>query len=185
MKGKTFFICFFWIALILFAICFMFQFFTKDEIIEFEEYIPEEEISEEQERQTLVTLYFQDKESKVIMPEARLIDVKKLINNPCEVLINLLLEGPKNEKFTSVIPKGTKLNDVTVQGNMAIVDFSTDFIREIKLGAVEENKIVYSIVNTLTELSEIESVKILIDGHEGTAFDDKAIDFKNPFVRID
>ena len=52
-------------------------------------------------------------------------------------------------------------------------------------GTEEESKIVYSIVNTLVELTEIESVKILIDGKEGLCFEDGQIDFKSPFVRMD
>lgn len=184
MKGKIF-LCVLLIAVLAIVAFFVVQSFTKEEEIEFTEYTPQEEISGEQERKTLVTLYFQNKETKMLMPEARLIDVKLLIENPYATLINLLLEGPKNEKLQSVIPKGTKLNGVTVKGDMAIVDFSTEFIKDIKLGAEEESKIVYSVVNTLVELTEIDSVKILIDGHEGTAFDDGAIDFKNAFVRMD
>lgn len=184
MKGKIFF-CILLLAILAIIVFFVVQSFTKEDEVQFTEYTPQEEISEEQERQTLVTLYFQNKESKMLMPEARLIDVKLLIENPYATLINLLLEGPKNEKLQSVIPKGTKLNGVTVKGDMAIVDFSSEFIRDIKLGAEEESKIVYSVVNTLVELTEIDSVKILIDGNEKRAFDDKGIDFKNPFVRMD
>lgn len=63
-----------------------------------EEYTPQEEISEEQLRQTIVTLYFLSKDTKEITPEARLVDIKDIITNPYENLINLLIEGPKNEK---------------------------------------------------------------------------------------
>ena len=68
---------------------------------------------------------------------------------------------------------------------MALVDLTEEFINGIQLGAEEESKIVYSIVNTLVELTEIDSVKILIDGREGVAFADGAINFKNAFVRMD
>lgn len=68
---------------------------------------------------------------------------------------------------------------------MAIVDLSEEFIKDIKLGAEEESKIVYSIVNTLVELTEIESVKILINGKENMEFADGAIKFDQPFVKID
>ena len=47
---------------------------------EMTEYTPQEEISEEQMRQTMVSLYF--KNDNGLIPEARLIDVKELINNP-------------------------------------------------------------------------------------------------------
>ncbi len=185
MKGKKIFIGLIAVLLVGIALYFAICYFTKEEEPEFTEYTPQEEISQEQERKTLVTLYFQNKETKVLMPEARLIDAKLLIQNPYATLIGLLLNGPKNEKLQSVIPQGTRLNKVELKGDMAIVDLSAEFIKGIKLGAEEESKMVYSIVNTLVELTEIESVKILIDGKENECFEDKAIDFKNAFVRAD
>lgn len=185
MKGKKFFIGVIIALLVVVAILFIMSFFTESEEINIVEYTPQEEISEQQERQTLVTLYFQNKESKMLMPEARLIDAKLLIQNPYSTLIGLLLNGPKNEKLESVIPQGTRLNKVDIKGDMAIVDLSEEFIKGIKLGAEEESKIVYSIVNTLVELTEIDCVKILIDGKEGACFEDEAINFKAPFVRND
>ena len=62
------------------------------------EYLPEEEISEEQLRQTIVSLYFSNKDTKELMPEGRLIDVKLLLNEPYTTLMQLLIDGPKNEK---------------------------------------------------------------------------------------
>ena len=56
-----------------------------------EEYVPEEEITEEQLRQTIVSLYFLDKQSNELVPEARLIDIKEMMSNPYEKLINLLI----------------------------------------------------------------------------------------------
>lgn len=64
-----------------------------------EEYVPEEEITEEQVRQTIVSLYFPNKETNELNPEARLIDIKEIMNNAQEKLISLLVEGPKNEKI--------------------------------------------------------------------------------------
>ena len=75
-----------------------------------QEYTPEAEISEEQVRQTIVSLYFPLKENDKLNPEARLIDIKEIINNPYEKLVELLIEGPKNEKNKKIIPEGTKLN---------------------------------------------------------------------------
>lgn len=157
----------------------------QEEQVSFTEYTPQEEISAEQERQTLVTLYFVNKETKMLMPEARLIDAKLLTQNPYATLVGLLLNGPKNEKLESVIPVGTRLNKVEINKGMAIVDLSEEFVKGVKVGAEEESKIVYSIVNTLVELTEIESVKILIDGKEGACFEDEQMNFKEPFVRID
>lgn len=185
MKGKKFLIGLIVVLVAVVVVLFIMSFFTKEEEPTFTEYTPQEEISQEQERKTLVTLYFQNKETKMLMPEARLIDAKLLIQNPYSTLVGLLLNGPKNEKLETVIPQGTRLNGVEIKGDMAVVDLSAEFIKGAKRGAEEESKIVYSIVNTLVELTEIDSVKILIDGKEGACFEDEAINFKEAFVRTD
>lgn len=48
-----------------------------------------------------------------------------------------------------------------------------------------ENMTIYSIVNTLTELNEVNSVKILINGREDQSFKDNKINFKNAFMRVE
>ena len=67
----------------------------ENEAIVGDEYTPEAEISEEQARQTIVTLYFQNKETKTLTTEARLVDIKDLMNTPYEKLMNLLIEDLK------------------------------------------------------------------------------------------
>ena len=118
------------------------------------------------------------------MPEARLIDAKLLLENPYKELINMLIEGPKNNSLETVIPKGTKVNSAKLEKTMLVLDLSKEFIKEENLGKTEETKIVYSIVNTLVELTEVDSVKILIDGKENEGFADKELTFEEPFTRI-
>ena len=135
-----------------------------------EEYIPEEEIAEEQVRQTIVSLYFPNKETNEINPEARLIDIKEIINDAYEKLVNLLIEGPKNDKNKKIIPDGTKLNKTYLEGDCAVLDFSAEFLNYTKENEKEKTNLINCIVNTLTELTEINKVKILIDGNENTEF---------------
>ncbi len=137
-----------------------------------EEYTPQEEIAEEQVRQTIISLYFPSNETSELNPEARLIDIKEIINNPYEKLINLLIEGPKNEKNKKVIPENTKLNKCYLENDCVTLDFSADFLNYSKENEVEKNNLINSIVNTLTELSEVNKVKILIDGNENEEFKD-------------
>ena len=59
--------------------------------------MPEEEISDEQFRKTMVSLYYKNKNNNELMPEVRLIDVKLLINEPYVTILNLLMESPKND----------------------------------------------------------------------------------------
>ena len=74
------------------------------------EYTPQEEITEDQLQNTIISVYFINKETKEINPEARTIKVNLLINNPYKYLIEQLIEGPKNEKLEKGIPENTKLN---------------------------------------------------------------------------
>ena len=148
-----------------------------------QEYIPQEEITDEQLRQTIITLYFFNIETGNIMPEARKIDAKELIKEPYKVLIELLINGPKSEKLVKLIPDGTKLNKIEIKNDCIYIDFSNEFINGQKLGEEQEELIIKSIVNTVTELKEINFVKILIDGKENQEFPDKEINFKEPFKR--
>ena len=153
---------------------------SKEEI---QEYQPQEEISEEQERQTMVSLYFVNKTTKTLEPEARLIDVKELINNPYTTLINLLIEGPKNENHEKTIPDGTTLLNSSLEGDVLKLDFSQEFINNHVGSMEEEQTTINSIVNTLTELTEVNSIKILINGEENKSFIDGEIDFTQNFTR--
>ena len=172
------------IILIVIGIIMCFTLNKKQETKE-EEYEPEKEISEEQERQTMVTLYFVNKNTRSLEPEARLIDVKTLVERPYEELINLLISTPKNTNLESAIPEGTILLGAEINGNTLIINFSEEFINNHKGGREEEEKTIESLVNTLTELTEVNEIKILINGEENRGFNDKEINFEEVFIRND
>ncbi len=149
------------------------------------EYTPEEEISQDEIRKTIVSVYFKNIETNTLVPESVCIDVKELADNPYMKLLNLLCSGSTNDKLESPIPEGTKINNAYLKGNTVYVDFSEDFINNAPNGIEEEGLLVYSVVNTLTELNEVNGVKILIDGKENMSFNDKGMDFKEEFYRND
>lgn len=121
---------------------------------------PEEEISEEQMRQTAITLYFEDKESMQLVTEEKKVDAKDLVDNPYLYIVNLLILGPNSENLQNPIPEGTKVNKAELNGDCVTVDLSKDFFNSSGTNAI------YAIVNSLTELKEVNSVKFLIDGEE-------------------
>ena len=147
------------------------------------EIIPQEEISEDQERETMVTLYFENIETGELSKEVRIIDVKKLTENPYKTLVEMLLSGPKNEKLKKLIPDETKINDICIRNDIVYIDFSKEFIENCVEGVDNESKIIYSIVNTLCELNEVTYVKILIDGEENKEFKDGKMNFVNHFEK--
>lgn len=149
------------------------------------EYIPAEEITQEQFRQTTISLYFVSKETKTLIPEARSIDVKEMMKEPYELLVKLLLEGPKNDTLQKTVPEGTKINKVAFQNGIVTIDFSKEFVENHPEGVEEESRTIYSLVNTLTQLNEVEGIKIVIDGEENKEFKDKKLNFKEIFVDRD
>lgn len=156
---------------------------TEESEKKFSEYIPEEELSDEDLRNTIVTLYFVNSESGNLEKEARLIDSKELLREPYKVLIGMLIEGPKNASLNSLIPKNTKILETTLKGNCVTINFSKEFLECDKNSTKSASNIIFSIVNTLTELKEVTSVKFLIEGKESDEFSDVGINLKSEFVR--
>lgn len=161
-----------------------FFFYNNQGQTEVNEIIPEEEISEEQMRQTIVSLYFYNETTQNLSSEGRLIDVKELVQDPYRKLMEHLIEGPQNSGLSKTIPDGTRINRIEVKGDILYLDLSKEFIDNHVGGAEMENATIYSIVNTMTNLTEINGVKILIEGEENKAFKDNLIKFDDPFVPI-
>ena len=129
---------------------------------EYQDYTPQEEISEEQMRQTKIILYFANSETGELEAETKIIDANLLINEPYKEIMNYLIKGPQSSNLKKLIPDGTAMHDIKVEKSCAIINFSNEFLNY----ETEENKlkIINSIVNTLTNLKEINSVKFLING---------------------
>lgn len=172
MKNKKIIIPFFIIFIIILIVGFLAIRYTKDKQKEnnLSEYTPEQEITDEQLRQTIVSLYFPDKETDQLMPEARLVDIKEIINIPYEKLMNLLMEGPKSEKLKNIIPADTKVLKAYMEDDCLTIDFSKEFLNYKKDSEKEKKNLVGCIVNTMTELTEVNKVKILVEGQENDEF---------------
>lgn len=136
---------------------------TQNEI---EEYTPEQEITDEQSRQTIVSLLFVDRETGQLVPEARLVDIKELVNLPYEKLANLLIEGPKNDKLKKTIPDNTKILKSYTDKDCLVLDFSSDILSFDKDDKNAKQNLINSVVYTMTQFTEINSVKFLVDGVE-------------------
>ena len=132
---------------------------------QFQDYTPQEEISEAQYRETIVNLYFLNKESKEIMAEARAIDAKTLSANPYKRLIELLLENPQNESLQKVIPEGVTIYDANIEAGCVIINASKEMLN---FGEDEtlKNNIINTIARTLSELTEVQTISFLIEGEE-------------------
>ena len=128
------------------------------------EYTPAEEISEEQLRTTNVFLYFYNENEKKIKAEIRQVDSKKLLNNPENQLIEYLIEGPKDNNFICLFPENTKIINIELIKDTAIINFTKELSTDLndeKIKLIKE-----SILKTLSQLNEINNIKLLIENDE-------------------
>ena len=156
---------------------------NKGEVLNnnFNEYTPLEEITEEQNRQTTINLYFKNKETGKLVKEEKRIDSKNLLKEPYKYLIECLIQGSENQEVITCIPKGTKVVSAVLKRDTVELNLSKEFIENHEGTLEAEQQTIDCIVKTLTELNEVEYVKILIDGEENLEFKDKQINFKEKF----
>ena len=155
----------------------------KEVISDVKEIVPSEEISDEQLRTTSIVLHYINKETGEIEKESRRIDSKKLLENPYNELLNLWIKGANNENLINGCSNEVKINNIKIEKNCAIIDLSEKFIEKNDNENIDELKIIYCIVNTLTELTEIDSIKILINGKENIYFG--AINLSEQYYRLE
>ena len=131
---------------------------------EYQDYTPQQEISDEQMRQTKVILFFANSETEELESEIKIVDANLLIKEPYKEIMKWLIKGPQSSSLKKLIPDGTALHEIKIEKSCAIINLSNEFLNY----ETEENKlkIINSIVNTLTNLKEIDSVRFLINGEE-------------------
>ena len=119
---------------------------------------------------TTLTLYFSNESGDGLVVENRE-DVYYSSNISMEKLImEQLLEGPQIEGAKSAIPAGTKLMNVSVVDGVCYVSLDETFRNQDY--QVSEAIVIYSIVDSLTELSNISKVQISVNGDTSGAYRD-------------
>ena len=142
MKLKKLYFIIIGILLIILTIV-LWSYYNREETVinNSQEITPEQEISDEQLRNTIISLYYIDKETGDIKIESKLIDAKILLNDPYEKLINLWLQGPTNEKLKNNCSANVKINNINLEGDCLTVDFSNEFINEYQCIVSQYTKI--------------------------------------------
>lgn len=122
------------------------------------------EVKKEEAKEISLKVYFPNEEGTKLIPVTK--KVKVLQKDKYKAAIEELLKGADKKGMISVIPKKTKLRGLSLQNGVATCDFSGDIVKYFVGGSTGEELMIASIVNTLTDFSEIKSVKILVDGKE-------------------
>ena len=130
-------------------------------LMKVEDFVESTGANEEFYQETVVTVYFANKTGDFLVESDLKVTYNGMISTE-RLILNQLMQEPHSSSMQSVIPKGTVLNKVSIQDGICYVDFSEEFMK-ISEGISPEVTI-YSVVNSLTELSNVHKVQFLIDG---------------------
>ncbi|MBE7054218.1 MAG: hypothetical protein E7391_08095 [Ruminococcaceae bacterium] len=126
-----------------------------------------------------IITYFTNADGMYLVPEVR--QVKLTENSLEKAIINELIDGPQNSDYLPVIPQGTKLLSVETKEKICFVNFSKEFITKSVGGSTGESMTVYAIVNSLTELDNIDKVQFMVEGNK--IDNNSHFDFYEPIER--
>ena len=136
---------------------------TKDSFVE----NPGEQINSIQ--NTTLTLYFSNQNGDGLIKETREVHYSSNISTE-KLIMEQLLEGPEEADARSAIPEGTKLLNVSVVEGVCYVSLDATFRNQDY--TVSEAIVIYSIVNSLSELPTINKVQISINGDTSGVYRD-------------
>ena len=117
----------------------------------------------------------------------RLIPVDMKIENTTKEkavkkIVEQLVDGrDRNKKILRVIPNEDDCISVKVKKNTAIVNLKEPFIKNKPENKIHGLLCVYQIVNSLTSIKGVDTVKFLIDGEEDKGFI-KDLDLRETFI---
>ena len=113
-------------------------------------------------------LYFANEEGNMLVEENQRNIVYNSNMSLEELVVQKLIEGPVNESAYPTINPDTKINSVTVTDRICYVNLSEDFL--IQPFNVSSAVTIYSIANSLIELSNVNRVQISIDGNTSVMY---------------
>ena len=99
------------------------------------------------------------------------VEYRDVVQNEGDTMVRTvftaLLEGPRYQELSSLMPEGTKLRSIAVEGGVCTVDLSPEFLAGLPEDEQSARLLLYSMVNTLCmqEDLSISAVQILADGH--------------------
>lgn len=130
----------------------------------------------------VITLYFPDEQAMYVIPEQREVTKDEPI---AEIVIKELMKGPETPGLAqTTIPEEAKILSVEIIDKTAYVNFSRELVEKHIGGSAGEMMTILPIVNSLTELPEIEKVQFLVEGEKEKTLAGH-IAFDEPFERCE
>lgn len=120
-------------------------------------------------QEATLTLYFSNADGDGLIKETREVHYSSNISME-KLIMEQLLKGPQTSGLKSAIPSGTKLVSVSVVDGICYVNLDANFKNQDY--SVKEAIVIYSIVNSLSEVTTISSVQISVNGDTSGAYRD-------------
>lgn len=131
--------------------------------------------------ETSVRVYFADPNGRYLLAEER----KNIFTDAAQIpvyVVQQLLAGPAEPGRLATMPEGTQLLGLEVDDSgVCTVNFSSEFLLNRPATELLERMCILSIVNSLTELEQIKSVRFQVDSQPLSRY--LYIDLSQPLVR--
>ena len=119
---------------------------------------------------TELTLYFANEAGDALVEETR--TVMRSTNTSMErLIIEQLIAGPETEGAYPTIPSNVKLLSISINDSVCSINLDAAFLNNTL--PVQNDIPIYSIVNSLLELSTVNRVQIRINGSQDAMFRDQ------------
>ncbi|WP_367933207.1 GerMN domain-containing protein [Enterocloster citroniae] len=126
-----------------------------------------------------LTLYFADETGNKLLEEKR--EVVHNINTSLEQLVvEQLIAGPGQEGRHPTLPSDCKILSLSVTDNVCYINFDSAFLNTSL--PVSEYVPIYSIVDSLSEMTTVTKVQIMVNGSQNVMFRD-VISLNTPFEK--
>lgn len=128
-----------------------------------------------------VTLFFADEASAGFVREGRVIDPCDDLSDCLESILEELINGPVGD-LAPVLPVTGMFNSVSLDGNLARVDFAPELLEALPAGSNSELLAAYAVVNSLAfNYPQVQQVRFTVDGKPLETLKGH-LDIRNPLV---
>lgn len=120
-------------------------------------------------KKATLTLYYANEKGDALVKKIQDVVYESSYSIEKDV-INRLIQGPFGDGYYRTLPANLQVISIGVKDKICYVNFDSTFLTDAL--SIDGNLIVYSIVNSLTELADVQRVQIMVDGDSNIVFRD-------------
>ncbi len=131
-------------------------------------------------QETNLTIYFADEDGEKLVPVEYRFTIDNTNSSMEEDILSRLMEGPAKGEAGRTIAPGLTLISVVTTDHICYVNFGKEFLNQEQ--PVSDELMIYSIVNSLCQLTYVHSVYFMVDGATDVVLHG-SMDLSSPIVR--